>query len=104
MDDLTALWKGQKVLFLTLIDMSLTNLKGQNKDILTEFANLGAEVTFLNCFDPSILGSPALLSKFDVILLWTCAGYNFYFEEYTRFLRDVLIPFQRDHPEIRVVN
>ncbi len=75
--------RGQKVLFLTVVDMSLSNLKGQNKDVLLEFASLGAEVVLLSCRDPSIRAHPEVLSQFNVAILWTCAQYNFHFLEFT---------------------
>lgn len=104
MEDPKGLVRGQKILFLTTVDMSPSYLKGQNTDVLPEFARLGAHVTFRNCIGASEPLDTKTLSQFNAIILWTCDKYNFHFEEFSRFLREVLTPFQKEHPEVHVIN
>jgi hypothetical protein len=104
MTDTKALIQGQKALFLTTVDMTPTDIKGQNTDVLPYFASLGSEISFVNIRHLSLPGGSEILSRCNVIILWTCDKYIFYFQEFTQFLRDILVPFQRAHPEVHIVN
>jgi hypothetical protein len=84
--------------------MSPSDLKGQNTDVLPEFARLGAYATFRNCIGPSEPLDTETPSQFNAIILWTCDKYNFHFEEFSQFLREVLHLFQKKHPEVHVIN
>lgn len=95
--------QGATMLFLTTDQIdNIANYKAQNKVLLEDLEKQGAHVKLQPWRDPNL--DSTILSSYNIITFLVCDKYNLYFKEFIQFLQDTLIPFQKEHPGVRIVN